>query len=86
MIDASRTFFILLALTFLSVFAAAANAEDDIATQVDIPYEMFTLDNGLTVLVHSDHSTPTVFVGMCTASGRRTSPRARPGLRTSSST
>ena len=80
MIDASRTFFILLALTFLSAFAAAANAEDDIATQVDIPYEMFTLDNGLTVLVHSDHSTPTVFVGMWYGVGSKDEPEGKTGF------
>ena len=28
--------------------------------KVDIPYEMFKLDNGLTVIVHEDHSVPVV--------------------------
>ena len=45
-------------------FAVTAYAQDDRATQIDLPYEKFQLDNVLTVLVHSDHSTPTVFVGM----------------------
>jgi len=32
--------------------------------KVDIQYDKFTLPNGLTVLVHSDHSVPDVFVGV----------------------
>ena len=50
----------LAALLFLSLVRSAI--ADEIATQVDIPFETFQLDNGLSVLVHSDHSTPTIFV------------------------
>ena len=80
MIDISRTLFILLAVTVLAAYAASANAEDDVATQVDIPYEMFSLDNGLTVLVHSDHSTPTVFVGMWYGVGSKDEPEGKTGF------
>jgi zinc protease len=31
---------------------------------IDIPYERFTLDNGLTVIVHEDHKTPVVAVNV----------------------
>jgi zinc protease len=62
------------------VFAPYASAEEPIATQVDIPYETFTLDNGLTVLVHSDHSTPTVFVGMWYAVGSKDEPEGKTGF------
>ena len=33
--------------------AQTATAADDLATQIDLPYERFQLDNGLTVLVHT---------------------------------
>ena len=29
-------------------------------TEIDIPYERFVLDNGLTVIVHEDHKAPIV--------------------------
>ena len=80
MIDVVRTFSILLLLAFLSAFAAPASAEDNVATQVDIPYDMFRLDNGLTVLVHSDHSTPTVFVGMWYGVGSKDEPEGKTGF------
>jgi len=55
-------------------------AAEDIATQVEIPYETFILDNGLTVLVHSDHSTPTVFVGMWYGVGAKDEPEGKTGF------
>ncbi len=69
-----------LALMLLFAFVPGAKATDAIATQVDIPYETFTLDNGLTVLVHSDHSTPTVFVGMWYAVGSKDEPAGKTGF------
>ena len=71
---------LLLALTLSFVFAITAKADESIATQVEIPYEMFRLDNGLTVLVHSDHSTPTVFVGMWYAVGSKDEPEGKTGF------
>ena len=32
------------------------------ATEIDIPYERFVLDNGLTVIVHEDHKAPIVAI------------------------
>jgi predicted Zn-dependent peptidase len=34
------------------------------AKEIDIPYERFTLDNGLTVIVHEDHKAPIVAINM----------------------
>jgi hypothetical protein len=51
-------------LVLIALSAVAYAADDEISTQVNIPYEIFRLDNGLTVIVHEDRSTPTVFVGM----------------------
>ena len=61
-------------------YAFSATAADDLATQIDLPYERFQLENGLTVLVHSDHSTPTVFVGMWYGVGSKNEPEGRTGF------
>ncbi len=67
-------------LFILLVALATANASDELSNQVDLDYEMFRLDNGLTVLVHSDHSTPTVFVGMWYGVGSKDEPRGKTGF------
>ena len=41
---------------------ALAQARPELG-QVRIPYETFTLPNGLTTLVYTDHTVPTIFVG-----------------------
>ncbi|MEL7185477.1 MAG: pitrilysin family protein [Pseudomonadota bacterium] len=74
---AKQTAFLLVTCCFV---AMAANANDDLATQIDLPYERFVLDNGLTVLVHSDHSTPTVFVGMWYGVGSKDEPQGKTGF------
>jgi len=61
-------------------YAFSAAAADGLATQIDLPYERFQLENGLTVLVHSDHSTPTVFVGMWYGVGSKNEPEGRTGF------
>ena len=60
--------------------ATLALAKEPLATQIDLPYERFVLDNGLTVLVHSDHSTPTVFVGMWYGVGSKDEPDGKTGF------
>ena len=68
-------------LVFLALFLAATTLADDrVATQVNVPYEMFQLENGLTVIVHSDHSTPTVFVGMWYGVGSKDEPEGKTGF------
>lgn len=44
--------------------------------RIDIPYSLFTLDNGLTVIVHEDHSVPLVSVNVWYHAG---SGREKPG-------
>ena len=58
----------------------AAQADGEVSTQIDISYETFTLANGLTVIVHSDHSTPTVFVGMWYGVGSKDEPQGKTGF------
>jgi zinc protease len=68
-------------LALCAAFSVTAFAADDeIATQVNIPYETFRLDNGLTVIVHTDHSTPTVFVGMWYGVGSKNEPEGKSGF------
>jgi len=51
------TVFILLA----AVFAAAGHAQ---SKDIDIPFQKFVLDNGLTVIVHEDHKAPIVAINV----------------------
>ncbi len=69
-----------LTLLATGLLAAQARADSEIADQVNIPYEMFRLDNGLTVLVHTDHSVPTVFVGMWYGVGSADEPEGKTGF------
>ncbi len=58
----------------------ASNSTASLVDQIDIPYQSFTLDNGLKVLVHSDHSIPTVFVGMWYKVGSADEPQGKTGF------
>ncbi|MGC1616162.1 MAG: pitrilysin family protein [Candidatus Acidiferrum sp.] len=51
------TVFILLA----TVFAATAHAQNK---DIDIPFQKFVLENGLTVIVHEDHKAPIVAINI----------------------
>ncbi|MBJ6123675.1 M16 family metallopeptidase [Sphingomonas mollis] len=48
--------------------------------QVDIPYDSFTLPNGLRVLVHQDRSTPVVHVSVSYDVGSKHEPAGRSGF------
>ena len=72
--------FIVLLMVVLAAWLPAVLAADDIADQVDIPYEMFRLDNGLTTIVYSDHSSPTIFVGMWYGVGSKDEPEGKSGF------
>ncbi|WP_230278947.1 pitrilysin family protein [Croceicoccus sp. Ery15] len=47
---------------------------------VDIPYESFKLENGLTVLVHEDRKTPVVAVSVWYAVGSKNEPKGKTGF------
>ncbi|HEY0052762.1 MAG TPA: pitrilysin family protein [Caulobacteraceae bacterium] len=47
---------------------------------VDVPYETFTLDNGLTVLVHEDRKAPVVAVAAWYNIGSKDEPQGRTGF------
>ncbi len=71
---------LLIAVVLLVTFVPGVRADGELSSQVDISYEMFKLENGLTVLVHSDHSTPTVFVGMWYGVGSKDEPEGKTGF------
>ncbi len=54
--------------------------EDPFALDVDIPFEMFKLDNGLTVIVHEDHKAPIVAVNVWYHVGSKNEVRGRTGF------
>ena len=56
------------------------------AGTLSVPYTMFTLPNGLTVILHEDHSVPQVPSTSGITSARRARSRDARGSRTSSST
>ncbi len=65
--------------------AAAASAPMDPAVQqlldrVNIPYETFTLDNGLRVVVHEDRKAPVVAVSIWYNVGSKDEPAGRTGF------
>ena len=68
----------------LAVIALAGAA--DASERLAVPYEMFRLPNGLTVILHEDHSVPIVSVNAGTTSAPGARRRAAPASPTSSST
>jgi len=59
---------------------AAASTLAQLVEKVDIPYESFTLDNGLTVIVHTDRKAPIVGVTTYYRVGSKNEPRGRTGF------
>jgi zinc protease len=64
-------------LLLLFVLATGALA---VAQDVDIPYQKFVLDNGLTVLVHEDHKAPIVAVNLWYHVGSKNEKPGRTGF------
>lgn len=52
----------------------------DLIKRVDIPYEMFTLDNGLRVIVHTDRKAPVVGVTVYYRIGSKHEPKGKTGF------
>lgn len=60
--------------------AIQAAPVSELVAEVDIPYTKFTLDNGLTVLVHEDHKAPVVAVSVWYNVGSKDEPEGRTGF------
>jgi predicted Zn-dependent peptidase len=59
---------------------APAAPVSELVRQVSIPYESFTLDNGLKVLVHEDHKAPVVAVSVWYNVGSKDEPKGKTGF------
>src|SRR3981189_2282019 len=57
-----RLEFVVLFIVLALVTSGPAQTKSAQKTEIDIPYERFVLDNGLTVIVHEDHKAPIVAV------------------------
>ena len=51
-----------------------------LVSEIDIPYETFTLPNGLTTIVHTDRKAPIVGVTIYYRVGSKNEPRGRTGF------
>ena len=60
--------------------AAAPAPTADLIKAVDIPYEAFTLDNGLRVIVHEDRKAPVVAVSVWYRVGSKHEPAGKTGF------
>ncbi|KLI65108.1 M16 family metallopeptidase [Aurantiacibacter marinus] len=60
--------------------APAAASLDELIAAVDIPFETFTLDNGLQVVIHTDRKSPLVGVTTYYRVGSKHEPRGRTGF------
>ncbi len=60
--------------------AAQAAPVAELVREVDIPYTRFTLDNGLTVLVHEDHKAPVVALSVWYNVGSKDEPAGKTGF------
>jgi zinc protease len=74
MTDRLARYLPVLALSLALPFSAGA------APEVDIPYEKFTLDNGLRVVVHTDRKAPIVAVNVWYHVGSKDEPEGRTGF------
>ena len=81
-----RVLALLSAVLLVAPGAALAQASTEAAPvselveRVDIPYERFTLDNGLTVVVHEDRKAPVVAVSIWYNVGSKDEPQGRTGF------
>ena len=64
----------------LAAQPARAAPVSELVRQVSIPYDSFTLDNGLKVLVHEDHKAPVVAVSVWFNVGSKDEPKGKTGF------
>ncbi len=76
-----RTVVLALPLLFVSpAYAAEPVAPVELIKSVDIPYDMFTLPNGLRVIVHTDRKAPVVAVSIWYHVGSKDEPKGKTGF------
>jgi zinc protease len=75
-----RAAVIALSLTAAPAFAVEPAPVSELVKSVDIPYQQFTLPNGLRVLVHTDRKAPLVHVGVWYHIGSKNEPAGKTGF------
>jgi zinc protease len=75
-----RAALIALSLSAAPVYAAEPAPLSELVKSVDIPYQQFTLPNGLRVLVHTDRKAPLVHVGIWYHIGSKDEPAGKTGF------
>jgi zinc protease len=68
------------ALLFLALTLTPSARATELGKDVEIPYEKFVLDNGLTVLVHEDRKAPIVAINVWYHVGSKNEPEGRTGF------
>ncbi len=63
-----------------SIAVLALAAPPALAAEIEIPYEQFTLDNGLRVVVHEDRKAPVVAISIWYHVGSKDEPEGRTGF------
>ena len=74
-----KLFFIVL-IAILSGNCRLGLAQGNNASDIDIPYKKFVLDNGLTVIIHEDHKAPVVAVNIWYHVGSKNEKSGRTGF------
>ena len=64
----------------LALVAGSGPAAANATPEIDIPYDRFTLDNGLTVVVHEDRKAPIVAVSVWYHVGSKNEPQGKTGF------
>jgi len=65
---------------FFTDFNGSQAAEKTSNDVIQLNFQKFTLDNGLTVIVHEDHKAPVVFVGVWYHVGSKDEPEGKSGF------
>jgi len=76
----SKLFVALLALSGLTPLHAAPTPLSSLVERVDIPYQQFTLPNGLRVVVHTDRKAPVVALTVWYHIGSKDEPKGKTGF------
>ncbi|MBW7888327.1 MAG: insulinase family protein [Bacteroidetes bacterium] len=70
----------LLFVLIITMVSALFSQQKNLVEDVNIPYEMFTLENGLTVIVHEDHKAPIVAVNVWYHVGSKNEKQGKTGF------
>jgi len=76
----TKTGFLFSLLCLPTLLLAASTGLEEMVEEIDIPYQKFVLDNGLTLIVHEDHKVPIVAVNVWYHVGSKNENSGRSGF------